>query len=113
MGRLVTLLTPSIQDDDELLDDLKAALETRNRLAHRFFREHDSNFMSISGREVMLAELIVARDEFEQVDARLEPVLDRFFASTGVDRETRVRHAKELFDQMAATARAADDSDTT
>ena len=110
MGQLLKLLRPYVQDDDDLVEHLKATLETRNSLAHHFFRDHDADFMSVTGRELMLAELIVARDDFEQIDKRLEPVLDRFFASRGLDRETRVRWTQESYDQMHAAAVAAGDN---
>jgi hypothetical protein len=84
MGRLLNLLRPHVAADDALLVDLGEVLEKRNRLAHRFFREHDMNFMSFSGREEMLGELLAAADEFGLIDLRLKPVINRFLRSRGL-----------------------------
>jgi hypothetical protein len=109
MGRLVNLLGPFLQEDHDLLSDLRSTLETRNRLAHHFFRDHDQDFLSFTGREVMLAELIEARASFEEVDARLMPVLDRYFAHRGIDSETRARMVAEMYEELHRSAVAADE----
>lgn len=78
MGRVVNLLGPHVVSDGDLLPNLRVALEERNRLAHRYFREHELNFGSFTGREEMLAELHGLIRLFEEVDASLRPVIDRY-----------------------------------
>lgn len=77
--------------------DLAQVLSTRNRLAHRFFREHELNFASFTGREQMLAELMQAADEFERMDQRLRPVISRFLRARGLsDQEQKCMIDDEL-----------------
>lgn len=108
MGRLVALLTPFLQQDGGVLDDLGRALAERNRLAHRFFFEHAEDFASFAGREAMLAELMTAEALFEEVNDRLTPGLDRLFASRGVDADARVRLVQEAYEKKLRRATAAD-----
>ncbi|WP_148046791.1 hypothetical protein [Nocardioides pocheonensis] len=89
MGRLVSLLGPHVHEDGDVLPNLRAALEERNRLAHRFFRQHELDFGSFSGREEMLAELYGLIELFESVDASLRIVIDRLLASVGMTAEQR------------------------
>ena len=64
---------------------------TRNRVTHRFFREHELNFLSCTGREQMLAELMKAAEEFEQMDRRLKPVVSRFRKVRGLSDQQQKR----------------------
>ncbi len=47
---------------------LATALERRNSLAHRFFKERAEAFMSRAGRKQMIAELIEIRECFHNAD---------------------------------------------
>jgi len=51
---------------------LRCANVERDRLAHRFFREHDENFLSRAGRTKMIAECEEAIEQFTAIDAELE-----------------------------------------
>lgn len=84
MGRLLHRLRPFVNDDPDLITALEGALVLRNHFAHDFWVDHDTDFMTFSGREAMIAESLAAVETFRQVDARLEPVLHRYFASIGV-----------------------------
>lgn len=57
---------------DDLMDKLRIAKVERDRLAHRFFREHDEAFLGRSGRTAMIAECERAIEAFAAVDADLE-----------------------------------------
>lgn len=81
MGRLVKLLGPHIVNAGGLLYDLRTALDERNRLIHRFFRVHELNLGSFTGREEMLTELHGLIELFEDVDASLRPVIDGYLGS--------------------------------
>jgi len=56
----------------ELIDRLRVAKIERDRLAHRFFREHDEDFLGSTGRTVMIAECEDAIEMFTVIDADLE-----------------------------------------
>jgi hypothetical protein len=55
-----------------LMDRLRAAKERRDHLAHRFFREHDIDFMSPPGRTAMIAECEDLIELFTDVDRAIE-----------------------------------------
>ena len=56
----------------DLMSRLHGAKAERDRLAHRFFREHDENFLGRSGRTRMIAECEAAIEQFTSIDADLE-----------------------------------------
>jgi hypothetical protein len=109
MGKLITLLKPFLMVGDDLLGLLAKALAERNRLAHHFFRDHDKDFISFSGREAMLAELMLARDLFDEVDERLAPVKRRLIASRGIDEAAEARLLQEVYESRLREAISADD----
>jgi hypothetical protein len=51
---------------------LRDAKVERDRLAHRFFREHDEDFLGKSGRTKMIIECEEAIVRFSTADAKLE-----------------------------------------
>lgn len=58
-----------------LMDRLRIAKVERDRLAHRFFREHDQDFLGPVGRTRMIAECEDAVNLFDGVDRALEAVM--------------------------------------
>lgn len=57
---------------EELLGRLRGAKSERDRLAHRFFREHDVDFLGRAGRTRMIAECEDAIEMFSEIDADLD-----------------------------------------
>ncbi len=111
MGRLITLLRPHLVGDEALFVDLAQVLSTRNLLAHRFFREHELDFVSFTGREQMLTELMQAADEFERMDGRLRPVISRFLSARGLPDEELNRMINDEVARLERLARKRDDVD--
>ena len=109
MGRLITLLRPHLAGDDVLLVELAQVLSTRNRLAHRFLREHELNFLTFTGREQMLEELVKAADEFEQMDRRLKPVVSRFLRARGLSEQEQKRMIDDEYAKLERLAHQRDD----
>lgn len=70
-GNMLRALEPLALPDD-LMSRLRCAKVERDRLAHRFFREHDENFIGRSGRTRMIAECEEAIERFIMIDADLE-----------------------------------------
>lgn len=95
MGRLLRRLGPFLGDDQQLGTALSEALALRNRLAHSYFREHDRDFFSFTGREVMLAESLAAQEFFTSVDTRLEPVLHRYLKFAGISAAEITSYVKD------------------
>ena len=56
----------------DLVQRLRCAKIERDRLAHRFFREHDEDFLGAAGRTKMIAECEDAIETFTKTDADLE-----------------------------------------
>lgn len=71
MGALIRQLGPHLESDPTLTEDVRKALELRNHLAHRFWRERADDFCSQEGRRGMIEFLIDTRKFFQDVDERL------------------------------------------
>lgn len=88
-----------------LLAQLRAAKFQRDHLAHRFFREHDLDFMTSEGRTRMIAEceeLIVLFQELDrEVEAFAAPERERF----GITAEWVNEHVRLMM--VEATERVA------
>lgn len=100
MGRLAAELGKTLSETS-ILAKLEDARVTRNRLAHRFFREHAEDFFSDQGRSEMITECEAARQLFVETDALLEPVMAAHLESLGVSRAT----IKDAIDQRLREAR--------
>lgn len=100
MGRLLKRLRPLIAKDSHLTEQLQQALETRNYLAHGFFRNHAENVMTVPGRELMMAELYEATDAFKATDAALQPVMDTYLTTLGITQERVQELLQEMLDNL-------------
>jgi hypothetical protein len=109
MGKLLRRLGPFLGEDVDLEAALGGALARRNHFAHRFWVVNDRNFMSFSGRELMLAECMLAQEQFQDVDSRLDPVLERYLRSVGITPEQKARTTEESLARMRMEAAALDD----
>lgn len=110
MGRLLRRVQPFLGDDSALGEALTVALHSRNDFAHRFWVRHDRNFLSFTGREVMLAECMDAQALFQDVDQRLNPVLERYLRSLGITPEMQAATAAGEFDRMYKEAVSSDEA---
>lgn len=99
LGRLVKRLRPHVADDEKFVQDLEKALRLRNHLTHHFFRTQAGDFMSTSGRESMLVELLEAREFFDEFKERMSPVVFRFMTQAGFDPAEVDRYAREETDR--------------
>jgi hypothetical protein len=97
MGRLlkrlrdVTVVPPDL---DALLDE---ALESRNWLAHDFFRERALEFMTYPGREQMIHEVDDCRARLEIADQRLADVIQPLRERAGITEEVLEQARQKLF----------------
>lgn len=108
MGRILRRLEPYLENDQLFGRELSDALTLRNRLAHSYFREHDHDFFSFTGRETMLAEVIAAQEQFASLDKRLEPVLHRFLESAGVSPDFLSSFLKANLESITEAAKRRD-----
>jgi hypothetical protein len=95
---------------EELLKRLRSAKTERDRLAHRFFREHDRDFLSRAGRTRMIAECEDAIEMFSTIDADLEERIRPQRERHGITSEWIERHLAAAL--TAASARDAASSET-
>lgn len=102
MGSVLRRLEPFLEDDVELLDDLRATVRRRNHLARSFFWEHSVRFTTTEGREEMLSELHQLTHLFEQMDKRLAPVVDSMLLARGIDTEQKERLIAEAMDSLVS-----------
>jgi hypothetical protein len=71
LGNLIKRIQQLSNTPDDLKADLLCAKQTRDFVAHHFFRERAEEFMTKRGRDQMIAELRQAQALFNAVDERL------------------------------------------
>lgn len=116
LGGLLKKFRKAIAGDAALTAVLGDALRKRNQLAHSYFWNHAEDMMSFEGREAILAELIMVREQLADADRQVTPVLHHLMAANGwtqnaVDHElkahmARMRARAEGRDRDVAAGRA-------
>jgi hypothetical protein len=99
MGRLMRSLRSVTQVDADLDQLLKEALMKRNWLAHDFFRERATEFMSATGREQMLREVDECRDLFQSAAKRLEATVEPLRKKAGITDERLAREYQRMLSE--------------
>ena len=84
LGQLICKLRSLTNINNDLETLLRSALERRNRLAHHYFRERASEFMSTSGRDSMIQELQQCQKLFKQADEELETIITPLRVKFGI-----------------------------
>jgi hypothetical protein len=95
LGQLIKSISSEVTVDDDLQIALDQSLKARNRLAHRFFREHDINCLNAHGRRFMARELDEMRELFVSTDRLLQPVTDQLWKILGVTPDLVARAAEQ------------------
>jgi hypothetical protein len=75
LGRTVKRLRSLLAHEPQLCTDLESALEQRNYVAHRFWRERVQLVATARGRNRLISELTDIRELFEAVDDKLDRIL--------------------------------------
>jgi len=70
-GNLFREIKKTVEIDDRILATLEEALDKRNYLMHKFFREHNFAIYSVEGRLSMLAELREIQETLNRAHATL------------------------------------------
>jgi len=96
MGRMIKNLREVTQVDADLEHLLREALSKRNWLAHDFFRERATEFVSPAGREQMLREVDECRDFFKAADERLDAIVGPLRRNAGLTDELLEREYRRL-----------------
>lgn len=87
LGQLVKATQRLASTPPELEPVLKRALDKRNFLAHRFFRENAEEFIHEAGKRAMIQELSSMIELFRQADELLTPVYMSLWEKYGVSEE--------------------------
>jgi hypothetical protein len=72
MAKLIVALRDARSLPDELEQMLAQSVATRNFLVHNFFRDRNELWLTEAGRDMMIAELVSARETFQRADRCLE-----------------------------------------
>lgn len=96
MGRLLRNLRSVTVAPSDLEGLLRDALKKRNWLAHDFFRERASEFLTPNGREQMLTEVDECRSLFEAADAALEDIVAPLRRTAGITDEMIERALQDM-----------------
>ena len=99
-GNLLQTLNKTGKIGTEFFEALNKAKDTRNELAHRFFRDNDLAFMSRGGQEEMITRCESAISEFKLIDQQLELLCAPFRIQYGITDEL----LKQQYDEMLAGA---------
>ena len=87
MGKLMRSLRSVTRVPTNVDGLLKEALQKRNWLAHSFFRERATEFMSYKGREQMLREVDESGELFGRADQVLEAIVKPMRLKAGITDE--------------------------
>jgi hypothetical protein len=96
MGKLMHDLRSVSKIPTDLDDLLKRALRKRNWLAHEFFRERATEFLTSTARDQMLTEVDECRDLFKAADEALENVVKPLRSAAGITDEILEREYQAM-----------------
>ncbi|WP_071287728.1 hypothetical protein [Mycolicibacterium llatzerense] len=99
-GGLVTEVSNQSWLDPEDLQICRTAVSERNRLIHRFFRDHAENFMTSRGQQVMLDDLGAIADLIQRADDACQRVMMRIGQPHGFTEERVEREMREMLDRI-------------
>ena len=80
-GNMIRALESIAALPEQLVTRLHSAKIHRDRLAHRFFRDHVENFSSAQGRVLMIAECEHIIELFQSIDAEIDALTSFPYAS--------------------------------
>jgi len=100
LGRLIGRLSSVIPVPPDLEGMLREALSMRNWLAHEYFRERATDFMTERGRDRMIDELEAARALLQRADARLNALIRPVRQKHGLTEEK----IQKIYDETLAKA---------
>lgn len=102
-GQLVNDVDTQSRLETQILEICRSAVAERNRLIHRFFREHAENFMSCRGQQVMLDDLGEVGDLIEKADSACQRVMMRIGAPYGFNDEVVQVHVEQMMERLSTS----------
>lgn len=101
-GQLLTACKKAVNIPQATSERLTEALELRNMLAHRYFRERAEEFMSEAGRQHMKEELQVIIGKLHEADNLLEAIYLPILAKYGVTQEFMILEMAKMQERAKA-----------
>lgn len=92
LGNMIRTLEKTGAMPADLINRLRVAKGDRDGLAHRFFREHDLDFMTPQGRKRMIAECENRIELFQALDREVEAIVSVQRARYGITPEWIAEH---------------------
>jgi hypothetical protein len=105
-GNLMRALSMHNVLPSDLTDEVRRLKAERDHLAHRFFRDHDLDFMTVGGCYFMIEHLEACRGRFEALDQRVSQFETQALAKIGFDPEQLRTMAEKKMAEMLEEARS-------
>lgn len=100
LGRMICDLKRVTSVPARLESTLAEALRQRNWLAHDYFRERASEFMTVTGRERMIGELETAQNLFRDADRALDGAIKAVREKYGFTDERLKQASDEMLSEI-------------
>ena len=105
-GNLMNALSVHDVLPTDLVKEVRQLKTERDHLAHRFFRDHDLDFMTIGGCQLMIERLQASQHRFKVLDKRVSQFEAQVFAKIGFDPEQFDALTKQTLAEMQEEARS-------
>ena len=105
-GNLMKALSVHGVLPNDLMEEVRHLKAERDHLAHRFFRDHDLDFMTVGGCYLMIERLEVRRDRFTALDQRVSQFQSQALAKIGFDPEQFGTMTEQAMGEMLEEARS-------
>jgi hypothetical protein len=105
-GNLMKALSAHGFLPNDVMQDVQRLKAERDHLAHRYFRDHDLDFMTVGGCNQMIDDLQARRDRFIEVDRRMSGFHTTALAKIGVAPEQIDTTMERTMVEMLGEARA-------
>ena len=96
LGKILKQVRKHMSLDDEAEAWLTRLIDTRNNIAHKFFRTHASDLMNAHGRKLMANELQKMVNEFWQGHLTVEEMYLPLWAALGVTEERMLFELEQM-----------------
>ena len=104
-GNLLKMLSRHKFFSDDLLKEAETLKLDRDYLAHRFFRDHNLDELTIAGCYAMIDDLETRRKRFMDLDQKVTALEDRAFEKLGFDTETLRSETSRIQAEMIEEAK--------
>ncbi len=104
-GNLMRALSMHGVVPDDLMQEVRELKEKRDHLAHRFFRDHNLDFVTVGGCYLMIERLKAHCDHFEALDQRISQIKTKALVKIGFDPDQIDRVTEQTMVEMLKNAR--------